>query len=147
MQKQLKQLREFQTKFRSIVNDKPTLLPKEDWQLRLALSAEEHREYGDACHDEDIVEIADAIVDRIFLALGDAICHGLGDILPELFDEVVASNMSKLDNDGEPVVNGEKGVLDTTRPLGKILKSNNYFKPRIKEIIEKHYGKVDSGSR
>lgn len=147
MVEQLKQLREFQTKFRSIVNNKPTLLTEEEFELRYKLSKEELDEYLEACKNEDIVEVADAIVDRIFLALGDAICHGLGDILPELFEEVVASNMSKLDDDGEPVINGEKGVLDTTRPLGKILKSNNYFKPRIKEIIEKHYGKVDSGSR
>lgn len=140
MQKQLEQLREFQTKFKGIVNDKPTLLTQEECALRYDLSKEELYEYADACKAGDIVEIADAIVDRIFLALGDAICHGLGDILPELFDEVVASNMSKLDENGEPIVNGENGVFDRDKPIGKILKSQSYFKPKIREIIEKHYG-------
>lgn len=140
MREQLKQLREFQTKFRSIVNDKPTLLTDDENLLRIKLSQEELDEYKDACYLEDIVEIADSIVDRLFLVLGDAVCHGLDNILPELFEEVVASNMSKLDDNGNPIINGENGVLDNTRPLGKILKSKNYFKPKIKEIIYKHYG-------
>lgn len=140
MKEQIKQLKQFQSSFRGIVNEKPTLLKIEEYELRTKLSEEELDEYIDACDRNDIVEIADAIVDRLFLVLGDAICHGLGDILPELFEEVVASNMSKLDENGKPIVNGENGVFVRHQPLGKILKSKNYFKPKIKEILEKYYG-------
>lgn len=140
MKEQIKQLKQFQSSFRGIVNEKPTSLTEEEFELRYKLSKEELDEYLEACKNEDIVEIADAIADRLFLALGDAICHGLGDILPEIFEEVVASNMSKLDENGKPIVNGENGVFDRYQPLGKILKSKNYFKPKIKEILEKYYG-------
>lgn len=140
MKEQLAQLREFQTKFRSIVNNKPTLLEPKDCVLRYDLSKEELYEYAEACKNNDIVEIADAIVDRLFLALGDAVAHGLDEVLPELFQEVVESNMSKLDDNGNPIINGENGVNNPSQPLGKILKSEKYFKPKIKEILERYYG-------
>lgn len=85
--------------------------------------------------DNDMVEILDAIVDRIFLAFGDAVSHGLQDKLPKAFQEVFLSNMSKLDNDGEPIINGKKGVLDNKRPIGKLLKSENYFEPNLKQFL------------
>jgi predicted HAD superfamily Cof-like phosphohydrolase len=135
MQKQIQNLEEFQRKFNSIYNTEPTFLTEEEYNLRYALSKEELEEYLEACQNKDMVEILDAIVDRIFLAIGDAVCHGLQDKLVDAFQEVVDSNMSKLDENGKPIINGENGVLDTTRPLGKILKSKNYFEPNLKQFL------------
>lgn len=135
MDKQIKQLEEFQQKFNSHCNYKPTFLQKEDWELRYKLSKEELDEYKEACENNDMVEILDSITDRLFLVIGDAVSHGLQDKLIPAFQEVFESNMSKLGEDGEPIVNGENGVLDETRPLGKILKSKNYFKPNLEKIL------------
>jgi predicted HAD superfamily Cof-like phosphohydrolase len=135
MQKQIQNLEEFQRKFNSIYNTKPTFLTEEEYNLRYALSKEELEEYLEACQNKNMVEILDSIIDRIFLAIGDAVCHGLQDKLVDAFQEVVDSNMSKLDENGKPIINGENGVLDTTRPLGKILKSKNYFEPNLKKFL------------
>jgi predicted HAD superfamily Cof-like phosphohydrolase len=135
MQKQIQNLEEFQRKFNSIYNTKPTFLTEEEYNLRYELSREELEEYLEACQNKDMVEILDGIVDRIFLAIGDAVCHGLQDKLVDAFQEVVDSNMSKLDENGKPIINGENGVLDLTRPLGKILKSKNYFEPNLRQFL------------
>ena len=58
------------------------------------------------------------------------------DILPELFNEVHASNMSKLDKNGKPIIND--GILDPRKPIGKILKSELFFEPKLKEILERY---------
>lgn len=136
MQKQITQLEQFQKKFKSIYNTKPTFLTEEQYNLRYLLSKEENEEYLEACQNNDMVEILDAIVDRIFLAIGDAVCHGLQDKLILAFQEVVDSNMSKLDENGEPIFNGENGVLDTSRPLGKLLKSKLYKEPNLKQFLD-----------
>ena len=60
--------------------------------------------------------------------------NNIYDILPQLFEEVNLSNMSKLDENGKPIIND--GILDPSKPIGKILKGNNYFEPRLKEILE-----------
>ena len=135
MQKQLAQVETFQKSFNSVYNTEPTLLKEEDWKLRYKLSLEELDEYKEACEQGDIVEIFDAILDRLFLAFGDAVSHGLQDKLIDGFNEVVRSNISKLDNNGKPIINGENGVFDPTRPLGKVLKSYNYSPPNIKQFL------------
>ena len=56
------------------------------------------------------------------------------DKLPQLFEEVHLSNLSKLDENGKPIIND--GILDPSKPIGKILKGKNYFEPRLKEILE-----------
>ena len=56
------------------------------------------------------------------------------DILPQLFDEVHASNMSKLDEKGKPIIND--GIIDPRKPIGKVLKGSNYFEPKLKEILD-----------
>ena len=135
MQKQLAQVETFQKSFNSVYNTEPTLLKEEDWKLRYKLSLEELDEYKEACEQGDIVEIFDAILDRLFLAFGDAVSHGLQDKLIDGFNEVVASNMSKLDEVGLPIINGENGVWDESRPKGKILKSKNFFEPNLKQFL------------
>ena len=135
MQKQLAQVETFQKSFNSVYNTEPTLLKEEDWKLRYKLSLEELDEYKEACEQGNIVEIFDAILDRLFLAFGDAVCHGLQDKLIEGFNEVVASNMSKLDEVGLPIINGEDDVWDESKPKGKILKSKNFFEPNLKQFL------------
>ena len=135
MQKQLVQVATFQKSFNSVYNTEPTLLKEEDWKLRYKLSLEELDEYKEACEQGDIVEIFDAILDRLFLAFGDAVSHGLQDKLIDGFNEVVRSNMSKLDNNGKPIINGEDNVWDESRPKGKILKSKNFFEPNLKQFL------------
>lgn len=135
MIKQINQLKDFQRSFGGLVNNEPTLIPRENWLLRLNLSQEELDEYKDACEDEDLVEVFDSILDRLFLAFGDAVEHGFGDILEKGFDEVYRSNMSKLDDNGIAIINGV-GVIDETRPLGKVLKSKNYSEPNLKHFLD-----------
>lgn len=67
----------------------------------------------------------------------DLACHNnILDILPELFNEVHASNMSKLDENGKPIIND--GILDPNKPVNKILKSDLFFEPKLKEILERY---------
>ena len=135
MRQQIKDLETFQKSFNSVYNTEPTLLKEEDWKLRYKLSLEELDEYKEACEQGNIVEIFDAILDRLFLAFGDAVSHGLQDKLIDGFNEVVRSNMSKLDNNGKPIINGEDNVWDESRPKGKILKSKNFFEPNLKQFL------------
>jgi len=132
---QLEQLEAFQKAFKSTYSKIPCTLSEGDWKLRYDLSKEELEEYKDACEEQDIVEIFDAILDRLFLAFGDAVSHGLQDYLVAGFNEVLASNMSKLNDEGEPLLNGVNTEFDSTRPFGKVMKSKNFFKPRLKEVL------------
>lgn len=75
-----------------------------------------------------------SILELICLVNRLAELNNIYDILPQLFDEVHLSNMSKLDENGNPIIND--GILDPNKPIGKILKGKNYFEPRLKEILE-----------
>ena len=96
-------------------------------ELRYRLMQEENDEYLDAARKKDLVEIADALGDKLYILCGTILAHGLQDKIVEVFDEIQRSNMSKLSSDGTPVI----------REDGKILKGPNYFKPNIKSILEK----------
>ena len=95
--------------------------------LRFRLMEEENLEYLEAAKNNDIVEIADALGDILYILCGTILAHGLQHKIVEVFNEIQRSNMSKLDVNGKPVF----------REDGKILKGPNYFKPKIKEILEK----------
>ena len=101
--------------------DEPTI------DLRFRLMEEENQEYLEAAKNNDIVEIADALGDILYILCGTILAHGLQDKIVEVFNEIQRSNMSKLDINGKPVI----------REDGKILIGPNYFKPKIKEILEK----------
>lgn len=105
---------------------KPTSDIGEEYKLRYDLLKEENDEYLEACQNNDLVEIADALGDQLYIILGTILRHGLQDKIGEVFDEIQRSNMSKLDKDGNPIF----------REDGKILKGENYFKPDIKKILE-----------
>lgn len=95
--------------------------------LRYKLMREENEEYLEAANDNDLVEVADALGDMLYILCGTIIEHGLQYKIEEVFNEIQRSNMSKLSEDGEPIY----------REDGKVLKGPNYFKPNIKEILDK----------
>ena len=97
------------------------------YTLRYNLMKEENDEYLEACENNDLVEIADALGDQLYILCGTILKHGLQHKIEEVFDEIQKSNMSKLDAAGNPIF----------REDGKILKGENYFKPNIKIILEK----------
>ena len=76
-----------------------------------------------------IINLIDEIITLAYI-------NGIYDILPELFNEVHASNLSKLDENGKPIIND--GILDTRKPIGKILKSELFFEPKLKQILERY---------
>lgn len=109
-------------------NYEPTAqLSEADINLRFNLMKEENEEYLEAAKNGDIVEIADALGDQLYILCGTILKHGLQHKISEVFEEIQRSNMSKLDADGKPIY----------REDGKVLKSELYFKPDIKTILDK----------
>ena len=96
-----------------------------DLALRHRLMAEENEEYLEAAQNGDIVEIADALGDQLYILCGTILKHGLQDKIVDVFQEIQRSNMSKLDKEGKPIY----------REDGKVMKSELYFKPDIKSIL------------
>lgn len=101
-------------------------LPISEYELRHRLFAEENDEYLEACKRGDLVEVADAIGDMMYILFGTALKHGLQYKLEEVFDEIHRSNMSKLDENGKPI----------RREDGKILKSALYTRPDISTVLK-----------
>jgi len=99
---------------------------KRDYLLRHRLMMEENDEYLDAAKNGDLVEIADALGDMLYILCGTILKHGMQHKIEEVFNEIQKSNMSKLDVNGKPIY----------REDGKILKSDQYFKPNIKSILD-----------
>ena len=92
-------------------------------QLRIDLIQEELNELKEAINNNDIIEVADALTDILYVTYGAG--HSFGIDLDSCFNEVQNSNMSKLGDDGKPIYNES----------GKVMKGPNYFKPNIKKII------------
>ena len=95
-------------------------------KLRFNLMKEENEEYFEAANNNDMVEVADALGDMLYILCGTIIEHGMQHKIDEIFSEIQNSNMSKLGADGNPIY----------REDGKVLKGPNYFKPNIKGILE-----------
>ncbi|WP_147678565.1 pyrophosphohydrolase domain-containing protein [Algibacter pacificus] len=95
--------------------------------LRFDLMKEENEEYLEAANNNDLVEVADALGDMLYILCGTIIEHGMQYKIEAVFDEIQRSNMSKLGEGGEPIY----------REDGKVLKGPNYFKPNIAEILKK----------
>lgn len=109
-------------------NYEPTVqLSEAEIELRYNLMKEENEEYLEAAKNGDLVEVADALGDQLYILCGTLLKHGLQHKIVEVFEEIQRSNMSKLDENGKPIY----------REDGKILKSSLYFKPDIKSILEK----------
>ncbi len=118
-------VKKFMQTFGQEIKDK-AIFPKEDIvNLRYGLIKEELEELNLALKNKDIVEVADALTDILYVTYGAG--HAFGIDLDECFDEVQNSNMSKLDDNGKPIYN-EKG---------KVMKGPKYFKPNLKNILLK----------
>ena len=129
MKKQINHVANFHDAF-GIENKKsPTsFINASTFKLRYNLLKEENEEYLLACKNNDLVEIADALGDIMYILCGSILSHGLQDVIEDIFEEIQRSNMSKLDEKGNPIY----------RKDGKVLKSKKYFKPNIKAILQKH---------
>jgi predicted HAD superfamily Cof-like phosphohydrolase len=125
MKKQLESVEKFHVAFGQENGESPRLISHSEFDLRHTLMKEENDEYLDACHAKDLVEVADALGDQLYILCGTILKHGMQHIIEDVFAEIQASNMSKLGDDGKPVLRGD----------GKILKGLNYFKPNIKQFL------------
>ena len=94
-------------------------------KLRFNLMAEENQEYFQAAKNNDLVEVADALGDMLYILCGTIIEHGMQDKIEEIFDEIQKSNLSKLGKDGKPIYRND----------GKVMKGPNYFKPDISKVL------------
>lgn len=129
MKKQILHVEKFHDTF-GIKNEKAPVgkVSRDTLMLRYKLMREENEEYLEAAEAGDIVEIADALGDMMYILSGTILSHGMQHIIEEVFEEIQRSNMSKLDENGKPIY----------REDGKVLKGANYFKPNIKGILEKN---------
>lgn len=93
--------------------------------LRYTLMREENEEYLEAANKGDLVEVADALGDMLYILCGTLLKHGLEHRIEAVFREIQRSNMSKLDADGKPIY----------REDGKVMKSDRYFKPDIAGVL------------
>ena len=128
MKKYTDAVHEFHSAFKLGIKNEPTAdLGVAKNLLRFNLMKEENEEYLEAANANDLVEVADALGDMLYILAGTIIEHGMQYKIAEVFDEIQRSNMSKLGEDGHPIF----------REDGKVLKGPNYFKPNIGEILEK----------
>jgi len=126
MKKQIDAVKEFHTAFKIGHSETPIADVGETKKyLRYNLMKEENEEYLDAVQKNDLVEIADALGDMMYILCGTIIEHGLQDKIEAVFDEIQRSNMSKLGEDGKPIY----------REDGKVMKGPNYFKPDFTKFL------------
>ena len=114
----------FMKTFGQEVKTKPSFSTDKINRLRLDLIREELDELTQAMDNKDLLEVADALTDILYVTYGAG--HAFGINLDKCFDEVQKSNMSKLGGDGKPIYN----------EAGKVMKGPNYFKPNLKKFVE-----------
>lgn len=128
MKNKLNAVEEFHTAFGlGVSKDMRADLGNAKNALRFNLMDEENKEYLEAAANNDMVEVADALGDMLYILCGTILEHGMQYKIEEVFNEIQRSNMSKLGADGKPIY----------REDGKVLKGPNYFKPNIQEILNK----------
>ena len=113
----------FMKTFGQEVKNKPSFSTDKINKLRLDLIKEELSELTEAMNNKDLLEVADALTDILYVTYGAG--HAFGIDLDKCFEEVQNSNMSKLDDNGKPIYNEH----------GKVMKGPNYFKPDLKKFI------------
>ena len=113
----------FMKTFGQEVKNKPSFSTEKINKLRLDLIKEELSELTDAMNNKDLLEVADALTDILYVTYGAG--HAFGIDLDKCFNEVQNSNMSKLDEDGKPIYNEH----------GKVMKGPNYFKPDLSKFV------------
>ena len=105
------------------VKDKAEFSDAKTNKLRIDLIKEELEELTEAMQDENLIEVADALTDILYVTYGAG--HAFGIDLDKCFEEVQNSNMSKLGKDGKPIYN----------EAGKVMKGPNYFKPDLSKYL------------
>jgi len=113
----------FMKTFGQDVKNKPSFSTDKINKLRIDLIKEELDELTEAMKNKDLLEVADALTDILYVTYGAG--HAFGIDLDKCFDEVQNSNMSKLDEDGKPIYNDS----------GKVMKGPNYFKPDLSKFV------------
>ena len=113
----------FMKTFGQEVKSKPSFSSNKNNKLRIDLIKEELDELQEAMKNNDLLEVADALTDILYVTYGAG--HAFGIDLDKCFDEVQNSNMSKLGENGEPIYNDS----------GKVMKGPNYFKPNLSKFV------------
>ncbi len=113
----------FMKTFGQEVKDKPSFSTDKINKLRIDLIKEELGELAEAMKNKDLLEVADALTDILYVTYGAG--HAFGVDLDKCFNEVQNSNMSKLDQNGKPIYN----------ETGKVMKGPNYFKPDLSKFV------------
>ena len=106
------------------IKEKPEFPEEKIIDLRISLIKEELDEFQEALKEKDLVEVADALTDLLYVTYGAG--HAFGIDLDKCFAEVQRSNMSKLGDDGKPIYNEQ----------GKVMKGSKYYKPNLKQFIK-----------
>tara|TARA_Y100001970_G_scaffold288642_1_gene416544 strand:- start:3643 stop:4020 length:378 start_codon:yes stop_codon:yes gene_type:complete len=114
----------FMSTYGQEVKDQPEFPENKIVKLRIDLIEEELNELKEAIKNHNIVEVADALTDILYVTYGAG--HSFGIDLDKCFDEVQNSNMSKLGENGKPIYN----------EFGKVMKGPNYFAPDLKKILD-----------
>ena len=114
----------FMKTFGQEVKEKPSFSSDKINQLRISLIKEELDELKEAMDSRDLLEVADALTDLLYVTYGAG--HAFGIDFDKCFEEVQNSNMSKLGDDGKPIYN----------KFGKVMKGPNYFKPNLIKYIK-----------
>tara|TARA_B100001059_G_scaffold156455_1_gene155970 strand:- start:258 stop:641 length:384 start_codon:yes stop_codon:yes gene_type:complete len=126
MKKQIDSVKQFHKTYKIGYSDKPLAsLGKNKNRLRFKLMSEENDEYLAAADNNDMIEVADALGDMLYILCGTILEHGMQDLIEPVFDEIQKSNMSKLGEDGNPIF----------REDGKVMKGPNYFKPNFTKFF------------
>ena len=127
IEKPINSVKKFHNAFNIDISNKPTVnIPFDKIELRHKLMFEENQEYFEAAKNKDLIEVADALGDMLYILCGTILEHGMQHKIDEVFSEIQNSNMSKLGDDGNPIF----------REDGKVLKGPNYFKPDINGILD-----------
>ena len=121
-----KKVEEFHEAFRRPVREKPGFESEESKALRVRLLREEVDELAEALEKDDKIGVLDALVDIQYILSGSIVEFGFQKVFDEAFEEIHDSNMSKLDENGKPIL----------REDGKVLKSDRYRKPDLKKILK-----------
>ena len=114
----------FMKTFGQDVKTKPSFSTDKINKLRIDLIKEELDEFVEAMNNKDLMEVADALTDILYVTYGAG--HAFGIDLDKCFEEVQNSNMSKLDQNGKPIYNES----------GKVMKGPNYFKPDLSKFLK-----------
>lgn len=116
-------VKDFMDVFRQEVKTKAEFPDINTSALRLKLIKEEYKELVESMEQQDLIGVADALTDLLYVVYGAGLAFGIN--LDECFDEVHRSNMSKLDSNGNPIY----------REDGKVMKGPNFFEPNLEKII------------